>query len=92
MIVQKSDFVTAYVPHGVPTIGTVHEIIFADSIKLPVMLICPQGKKKVGKWYFGIVDHNMIFGSWADYYSYLREVNDGKHKDNFRWSFVYGLI
>jgi len=33
-----------------------------------------------------------MFDSWEDLYRYLREVNAGMHKDNNRWSFVYGLI
>lgn len=91
-VVEKSDFIVAYIPKKVPTVGTVHEIVFSDWIKKPTLLICPQGKKMAGKWYFGIIDPNCIFGSWEDLYTYLREVDRGEHKDNDRWSYVYGLI
>jgi nucleoside 2-deoxyribosyltransferase len=91
-VVQRMDFIVAYVPQRVPTVGTVHEIVFSDGIKLPTLLVCPQGKKKAGKWYFGIIDHKHIFGSWEDLYTYLREVDRGEHKDNFRWAYIYGLI
>jgi len=91
-IVDRSDFIVACVPQRVPTVGTVHEIVFSDLMKKPTLLVCPQGKKKAGKWYFGIIDHKHIFGSWSDLYTYLREVDRGEHKDNRRWAYIYGLI
>ena len=91
-IVSHANFIVAFVPQGVPTIGTVHEIIFSDRDKKPTLLVCPQGKKKTGKWYFGIIPHKYIFGSWTELYAYLKEVDEGKHKDDRKWAYTYGLI
>jgi len=90
--IQKSDFVVAYVPYRIPTVGTVHEIIKSNEFKYPTLLVCSKGKAYTSLWYWGFIRPEFIFGSWDELYSYLREVNNGKHKDNDRWDFVYGLI
>jgi nucleoside 2-deoxyribosyltransferase len=90
-VVDASDFVVSYVPRGVPTVGTVHEIIVKSEQKKPVLLMCPEGKKYVPFWYWGFIHHSQMFGSWETLYQYLREVNEGK-VDNHRWDYVYGKI
>ena len=92
-MVDRSDFLIAYLPKGVPTTGTTHEIIQSYSgIKNPTLLVCPEGKVHNPLWFFGFIPHRYMFSSWDDLYSYLDEVNDGKHKDDSRWHFVYGLL
>jgi len=92
-MVDHSNFVIAYLPYKVPTAGVHHEIITADKAKRPTLLVCPQGKKRIPAWYFGFIDHKKyMFGGWDQLYQYLREVNDYKHTDDFRWAYVYGLI
>ena len=90
--VDHSWFLIAYCPHKIPTIGVVHEIINANNKKVPTLLVCPEGKKYHSPWYFGFIKHEFMFGSWDDLYSYLREVNDGKHMENNRWQMVYDLV
>src|SRR3989304_6377731 len=46
-IVDRADFVIAYLPYKVPTTGTHHEIIVANNAKKPVMLVCPEGKEHI---------------------------------------------
>jgi nucleoside 2-deoxyribosyltransferase len=91
-LVDSSDFLISNVPKGVPTVGTVHEIIVKSEQKKPVLLVCTQGKEHVAFWYFGLIPHSQMFGSWNDLYNYLREVNIGKHSDNYRWDYVCGRI
>lgn len=91
-IVDRSDFLMAYLPKGVPTTGTVHEIINSNNAKKPTLLVCPQGKKYIPAWYFGFIPHNNMFGSWEELYRYLREVDNGAHMDDDRWAYVYKLI
>ena len=91
-IVDRADFIVAYLPKGVPTTGTHHEIIWANNAKKPTLLVCPQGKKHHPAWYFGFIDPDFMFGSWVDLYDYLREVDRGEHKDNDRWCYMYGLV
>lgn len=91
-VVSHTNFIIAYVPKAAPTVGTVHEIVFSDRDKKPTLLVCPQGKKQAGKWYFGIIPHRYIFGSWEELYNYLDEVDRGLHKSDRRWAYTYGLI
>lgn len=88
-VVNHSDFVIAHLPYKVPTTGTVHEIINANNAKKPTLLVCPQGKENLPKWFFGFVPLRFMFGSWDDLYSYLREVNEGGHADDDRWWFLH---
>lgn len=90
-MVDRADIVIAYLPKGIPTTGTHHEIINANNAKKPVLLV-GDGKENVSSWYYGFIPHEVIFDSFSHLYAYLQEVEDGKHKDNNRWSFVYGLV
>jgi hypothetical protein len=91
-VVSRSDILIAYLPKGVPTTGTHHEIINSSNNKTPTLLVCPQGKQFVPLWYYGFIPHSVMFGSWEDLYGYLREVNEGLHKDNRRWHYIYGML
>lgn len=91
-MVDRADFIVAYVPYKVCTTGTTHEIIFSHNAKKPTMLVCPQGKEFVPLWYYGFMSHEYMFGSWEDLYSYLQDVDDGQHKKDNRWHYVYGMI
>jgi nucleoside 2-deoxyribosyltransferase len=90
--VNKADMVIAYLPFKVATTGTHHEIINANNMKKPVLLICPQGKENVPLWYFGFIHHNNMFGSFEEVYERLDEINLGKHVNDDRWSMIYDLI
>lgn len=91
-MVTHSHLLVAYLPYKVPTTGTHHEIISASDLKKPTLLVCPQGKHNVPLWYYGFIPHNNMFGSFEELYARLDEINNGLHKDNDRWSLVYGLI
>jgi len=90
--VDRADFLIAYLPKGVPTTGTHHEIINSVNAKKPTLLICPQGRAQIPIWYFGFVPCEVMFGSWNELYDYLEEVNNGKHTNNNRWHYVYGML
>jgi hypothetical protein len=90
-LVQRMDFTISHIPHKIPTTGTVHEIVTSVNAKNPTLLVCPQGKHMAGLWYFGMIPHQHIFGSWDDVMNYLREVDEGKHSDDRRWRFVYNF-
>jgi hypothetical protein len=92
IMVERSDFLVSYLPKGVPTTGTHHEIIFSSNNKKPTLLVCPQGKQFVPLWYYGFIPHTCMFGSWDALYDYLQEVVDWKHTSNRRWKYRYGLI
>lgn len=91
-MVDRADILIARLPYGVPTTGTVHEIINAVNAKKPVLLMCEEGLDKIPSWYFGFIPVEVMFDSWDKLYSYLEEVDSGLHKSNDRWAFVYGLV
>lgn len=91
-IVDRADFLISYLPYKVPTTGTHHEIIVSSNAKKPTLLVCPEGKEHIPAWYYGFIPIEHMFGGWSDLYTYLDEVNEGKWKADFRWSYVYGLI
>lgn len=90
--IDRRDFLICYNPYKVPTTGTPCEVHHCQNLKKPVLIVCPEGKKYASRWYFGYVKHQYIFGSWEDCYSYLKEVDEYKHKDNHRWWLVYGMV
>ena len=90
--VDHSDLIIAYVPKGVPTTGTTHEVINANDRKKPVLLVCPEGKENVPLWYYGFIDADCMFGSWHELYDFLDDINNMKLTDNTRFWRIYGLI
>lgn len=91
-VVDSSDFLVACLPRGVPTTGTVHEIIVKANSKKPVLLVCLEGKQYIPFWYWAFIPHSQMFGRWEDLWQYLKEVDAGLHADNYRWDYVCGRI
>ncbi len=92
-MVDRSDFLIAYLPVGVQTVGTVHEIINSNNSKKPTMLVTnSKSICDIPLWYFGFIDSKYMFAGWNNLYSYLKDVNEGKHQDDDRWHLVYGIV
>lgn len=91
-MVDRSDFLIAYMPYKVPTTGTVHEIVVSNEAKKPTLIVCPQGKENAPIWLWGILPDNYFFSSWEDLFTYLEEVDKGEHTQDDRWHFCCGLI
>lgn len=91
-MVDRADGLIAYLPYKVPTTGTIHEIINSNNAKKPTLLVCPDGRENIPLWFYGFIPKEVMFGSWDELYVYLDEVNNGLHKDNNRWHFIYGML
>lgn len=92
-VVDRSDFVVAYLPHKVCTVGTHHEVISSNSLKKPTLLVTDTNDiTNIPVWYFGFIPVEFMFPKWSSLYEYLNEVNLGHHKNNDRWSYVYGDV
>lgn len=92
-MVDRADFTIAYVPHKVPTTGTTHEVINSNNAKKPTLLVTNSPDiTYIPLWYFGFIPTEFMFAGWDSLFSYLREVNDGNHRHNNRWSYIYGEI
>lgn len=92
-MVDRVDFTIAYLPYKVPTTGTTHEIINSNNAKKPTLLVTDSPNiTYIPLWYFGFIPTEFMFAGWDDLFSYLEDVNAGKHKQNNRWSYIYGDI
>ncbi len=76
----------------IPTTGTIHEIINSDLYHKPTLLVCEDGWWNLPSWLMGFIPTQYWFSSWNELYSYLQEVDDGKHQEDDRWHLVYGLV
>lgn len=91
--VDRADMLIAYLPVKIPTTGTVHEIINSNNAKKPTLLVTPSSTiTDIPLWYFGFIPPKCMFTGWDALFEYLREVNRGDHRDNNRWSYIYGDI
>lgn len=92
-LVDRADLIIAYLPYKVPTTGTHHEIINSNNAKKPTLLVTDNRDiSYLPLWYFGFIPTEFMFGDWSSLFDYLDSVNNGKHKDNNRWAFIYNLI
>jgi len=92
-MVDRSDFLIAYLPEGVLTTGTHHEIVTAVNAKKPTLLVTNRGDiTHLPLWYFGFIPTEAMFSSWDALYDYLKSVDQGEQKHNDKWSFIYGDV
>lgn len=92
-MVARTDALIAYLPYKVPTTGTVHEIINSNENKKPTLLVTNMDDiAYIPLWYFGFIRLEFMFPNWDALFAYLSEVDEGKHRHNPRWSFIYGDV
>jgi len=82
-MVQKSDFLIAYLPHvpGVRITGTIAEMTVALDNHIPVLVLAPSGPASVSNWIHGIIHPRDMFSTMGDLMKRLEEVDDGKEDD-----------
>jgi hypothetical protein len=85
-LVDRSDFITAYIIPDVPTIGTVEELVTAVRMKKPTFIAIEGGKKKCPLWYFGMFPHKYFYGSLNEMLDMICKIDDGIQEiDSDRW-------
>jgi len=91
---QKSDFIVAYLPKNAKVCGTIHEIVLAVQSKIPVLILCPGGRKTVSNWLFGIVHYNYMHESMTSLIEHLNNIHSGVATvDKSHWQFFdYTLL
>lgn len=91
-IVDRADYVIAYLDPLVKTFGVTHEIVNSNNAKKPTLIVCTNGgKKMIPSWFFGFIPHTNMFSTWTELYDHLALVDDGKI-DDYRWNYVYKKI
>lgn len=92
-MVDRSDFLIAYIPVGIQTVGTVHEIVNSNNAKKPTLLVTNSEKvSDIPLWYFGFIPKDYMFAGWTSLYEYLQKIHDGKILDDDRWHLPCGII
>lgn len=88
-LVDRSDFIIAYINPDAGTWGSVEEIVTAVRMKKPVFLAVKGGKAKCPDWVFGMFPHKYIYSSVDDIIRMLKRINSGRKKlDNVRWKLL----
>lgn len=94
-MVDKADFLVAYVDMTAHMCGSYHEIVIASIQRKPVLLVCKQGKINLSPWVFGIMNHENFFDRFEDMLEYLKYVNTTMHEIKgwhfFDFKKVFGL-
>lgn len=87
--VDISDFTIFYMPKNVRTTGAIHEIIESDRQKKPTLILCPEGRKHIPTWLFGIIPWEWMFESLESLINTLDDIDkNGPSEKNERWQFI----
>ena len=88
-LVDRSDFLIAYINPTVASWGSAEEIVTAVRMKKPIFLAVKGGKSKCPLWIFGMFPHKYIYDSVDDIIKMLQRINAGKKRlDNVRWKLL----
>ena len=87
-LVDIADFLIVNLDMDIPACGTYEEIMWANRMKMPVLLRCPQGVDKIPYWIWGMLPRDHFFSTWRDMKNYLKNVHIAEkvHTMN-RWVF-----
>ena len=93
--VDLSSFIIVLIDTRTYTCGTFEEIFSANKSQKPVLIVNPQGKKKMPNWLFGRFPHEHYFNSFDSLKRYLNNIDcNPKYKwtkaDRKRWLFFDG--
>ena len=89
-MVDMSEFIIVNFDTEAHMCGTMEEIFWANRLKRPVLLMCPQGKNKIYDWMYGVLPHSHFFSSWFEIRAYISHIHtalDDELKDENRWMF-----
>lgn len=85
-LVDKADFLIAYIDPEILTVGSWEEIFWSNRLKRAIFLIIEGGKNKCPYWLFGTIPHKYIYNSLDEVVEVLQKIDSGeKTIDNDRW-------
>jgi len=88
-LVDRCDFIIAYINPSVASWGSAEEIVTAVRMKKPLFLAIKGGKALCPNWIFGMFPHKYIYDSPQDILTVLKHINSGRKKlDNERWKLL----
>ena len=85
--VDKADFIIfCYDMPESPTVGTVHELVAAQSQKKPILMKYNKDKlDKFNPWIATFIKNGSFFPEWIDMFNYLDKVDNGEF-DTSLWT------
>jgi hypothetical protein len=85
-LVDRSDFIIAYIDPKTPTFGAVEELVTAVRMKRPTFIAVEGGKKLCPYWLLGMFPHKYIYDSVDNISKMLIKIDNGKKEiDSDRW-------
>lgn len=87
-MVEVSDFMICYIDKDIHLCGTYDELFEALRRRKPTLIVHKGGRKEMSMWLRGKVNHNFVFETFEDLYSYLEALHDGTVEPDYtRWVF-----
>jgi nucleoside 2-deoxyribosyltransferase len=77
-LVDRSDFIIAYIIPNVASWGTAEELSTAVASRKPIFMIMQGGKDKTPLWLMGQLKHKYIYNSVEEVLQILALIDDGK--------------
>jgi hypothetical protein len=85
-LVDRSDFLIAWLDPTIPTCGTYEEIFSANRSKKPIFIICEKGLESIPLWLYGTIPYSYFFVSIDDLIACLNKIDSGEMPyDTDRW-------
>ena len=87
-LVDKSDFLIAFIDPDIQMCGTWHEVFKANEQKKPILLVWKGGKPRVSGWMYGTLPHKYFFETFKDAVQHLEDLDCGDEEFDNRWVIV----
>lgn len=88
-LVDRSDFVIAYINPSVPTFGSIEELTTACRMKKATFIAIEGGKGKCPLWIMGMFPHKYIYNTIDDILNIIIKIdNDEIQIDSDRWKLL----
>jgi hypothetical protein len=75
--VDKCDVVLVNLDTSMQICGTYEEIFWANRLKRPVIIMCPQGLTAIPNWLYGTLDYHLFFDNWDNVKQYFINISNG---------------
>ncbi len=87
-MVEVSDFMIAYIDPDIHLCGTYDEVFESLRHRKPTLIVHKGGKARMSMWLRGKLNHNFVFDTFDDLYSYLEAIHNGTIEPDYtRWVF-----
>lgn len=85
-MVDRADFIIAYLNPNVPTFGTMHEIVVANQAKKPIFIFVEGGVRKTPLWMLGLLPVKYFYNNLDELLFTIKQINSGGIPiDSKRW-------